>query len=502
MVNAIRQRLIYIVAFGLTIVVFPQLGMAAQLFTDDVAVSTDGEWRTQFQHLLEPDGDSIARPGTVNRAATRLRLAPTVWLNEFVAIESQFDANARWGDGTGPFDLNAQTSPLSLSVGRAALHWQTPIGKVTVGRTGWHWGLGLFDHDGRTDLDRYGVPQNTGAQDMLRVRTAPLGVDSPLYLTVYLRQWFLGDGSGTEYVDNGWSYATAIEGGPENFDYGLLVRFDRHAGPATNLLWSDAYSSWRFWKATAALEAGFRWGRSGGQYLLDTSGSNVARRDAEWLASAGVFKFTFDRTQAGRVIFETSGFEAGLVSGDDLADVFTQSKWGMLTLNSDYKVGLLLLPELWPARRAALAAAAVARGGERERLGSGEDISKQLHETFDARSGQGGLGNVFYVYPGFGLRTDDDLRFRLNFLYARTMVPLPTLFLLDHRGTVLTFDDEYRREREIGFEVDVHLSYPLWGGVSGVLETGFAFPGKVFVNAFGNNAPVAFTLQPRLTVAF
>lgn len=473
---------------------------AGQLFADDIAVAVDGEWRTAFQHILEPDGDKSRRPGTLNDAATRLRLGPTLWLNEFLSIETQFDANARWGSGVAAFDINSQASPFSLAVGRAAMHWQTPIGNLSLGRVGWHWGLGLFEHDGRTDLDRYGVPSGTGAQDMLRLRTAPAGVDTPFFLTVFLRQWFRGVGSSSDFVDNAWSYGAAIEGLSEYIDYGLLARFDRQPTPDTNALWANGYAHWRFWLTTASFEGGLRWGKSDGQYLVDASGLRSGRTNAKWFAGGAAAKWQFERAQTGRVRFETSGFELGILSGDDLQVALLKNKWGMLAANSDYKVGLLLLPQLWPARRASLAAEAVVRA--RERLPSSQAISDRLQETYNARSGFGGIANVFYAYPGFGLRTDDDLRFRLNFLYARSVWALPTLAVLDSQGTAQIFDDEYRRERELGFEIDTHLSYPLWGGVSGVFEAGLAFPGAAFVNAAGQGAPVAFTLLPRLTVSF
>ena len=469
---------------------------AGPLFSDDDAVQLHGQFRTLYDYSREPDADASVAPGRVHQVSTRLRLQPTLWLNEFVSIESMVDADGLWGENQDAYNFSGQATGVRFTVGRAALHWQTPVGKISVGRVGWNWGLGLFDNDGRSDPDRYGVAQATGAQDMLRVRLAPLGLNKPLVTTLFMRQ-FAGSDVGSPFRDrNGWSLGGAAEGTFDFGNIGALMRVDRFRRGSSNFLWADTYAQARLGVFGIAYEAALRWGRSQKEVLIDSTGLQTAATKTKRLAAGGVIRMLLTGVHKGKVSFETTGLEAGVLSGDDPAKVLTQTRWQRLSINPEYHVGLLLLQRLWPARRNALAAAAVART-----LGRLPGQQAGLNDTYNERISNG-AGNLWYLFPGLGLRTDDDLRFRLNILYARSIVAEQTLFVLDTNGTTQTIDDTLRSERNQGFEFDTHISYPMWGGVRLVLEAGVALPQNIYRNAADKRAPTAFTVQPRLTVDF
>lgn len=483
-------------AAGIAVVTLPRAVIAATLFRDDVAVELSGEFRVLYSHILEPDADEDLRPGTINRVEPQLRLEPTLWLNEFVALDARIHADAIWGTGVDPLNVDDTVRGYDIALARLGLRWQTPLGLVEIGRVGWHWGLGLLLHDGRSDIDRYGVVTATGAQDMLRLTVAPAGIHKPLKLTIFMRQYFSGRDSTTPYLDNGWSYGAALHGEPGVWTYGVLLRYDRHRDAGTDFLTGDVYLRWLPGVLALAAEGIGRWGNSDDVLLATNGFAAVQPTFAQWGAAGGVLRLTTPGWRAKAVVFETTGLETGAMMGDNVADVFTDRTWRGLNANPSYKVGLLLFPQLWQARQAALGERLTDAYAARF-AGNAEAFAR----AYAARVGSG-ITNAWYIYPGFGLKTDDGLRFRLNALYARSISPLPTLNVADDRGTSQAVDDLFARESNLGFEVDVHLSYPLWGNVSLLLESGIAFPGAAFRNAAGNDAPVSFILAPRLTATF
>ncbi len=471
----------------------------ASLFSDDVAVAVDGDFYVQFQHQLEPDGDGTQRPGTINRAAAELAARPSLILNEFVRIDSGLTVGGQtspWGQSSNRYAYDGEAASLGFSIDILGLHWETPAGVIDAGRVPWHWGLGVFENDARFELDRYGLPSGSGTQDMFRLRVAPLGVNVPLETTVFLRSWFNGRASDSDFVDNGWSYGVAAEGTPDLVDYGWLIRYDRHRGGGTNLLWTDAYNSWKFNAGVLEYEGAFRFGRTDDLPLVAPNGLRVSEDDAEWLGWGVVGRYLLRGVRKGKVSFETSGIEVGAFSGDEIAGAVEDGDWDGLYADPDFRVGLLLYPQVWNYRRQAFRQQLINAWGDR--LGAS---AEQLGLTYDNRVGQG-IGNSIYVNPGIGLRTDSDLRFRLNFLYARAIAAVSTLEVIDDGGTTQRSDDRYADGKSLGFEIDTHLSYPLWGGIYGVLEAGIAFPGSAFDNALGGDAKTSFILAPRLTAEF
>ncbi|RMF17701.1 MAG: hypothetical protein D6761_03810 [Candidatus Dadabacteria bacterium] len=483
-----------IFALLLAAALWPAMAGAASLFADDIAVGVDGEWRNWFEYAVEPDGDPVERPETVNVAQSRLRLAPELLVNEFVRIETQIDAIASWGQGTGPFDVAAEGADATLRIGRAALHWQTPIGAISVGRVGWHWGLGLFDHDGRTDLDRPGLQHGTGAADMLLLRAAPLGVDEPMTVSVFVRQWYFGD-RGLGYVSDGWSYGAAVEYEGDTRG-GLQLRADRQRDAGLRQLWADGYGIVPMGSLALRAEAAVRFGKADEVPRIDATGLSLSEQPAQWFGGAAIARLSLEQVRAGKVSFRPTALEGGAISGGAFNDVLTRKSWGWVSLNPDYRIGLLLFEQLWRARQAALADALLDRAVVR--LGTGRET---LAQTLDGRIGEG-PGNAWYLAPTFGIETDDQLRFRLGAVWARAFWPVPTLELLDDRGTAQPLDDIYGSGRNYGAEINLHLSYPLWGGVVGVIESAVAFPGNIFTNSAGRRGDTAFSLMPRLTVSF
>lgn len=467
-----------------------------RLFADEVALSVHGEGTVGFLHEVEPDADGTVRPGTRNILASRFRLEPELWINEFVQIRTGFLATARFGDGGAAGRPDGESPPVDLALSTLDLRWQTPAGTFTAGRSRWHWGLGLFEHDGRMDLDRYGIPEGTGARDQLTLNLRPLGLAKPLDLILLARQWHDGERSPDAFADAGWSVGAGVLGRPETLEWGALLRYDTHPDAGLRLMWVDGYLDWRPGKVRLAAELAGRYGRADNWTRIDLTTRTATNPRTDWWGAGGVLQFDIPEVRAGSVRFAGTGFEFGYLSGDALDGSFEDARWTMLAADTDYRVGMLLLPRLWPHRRDRIAADQAAAAAS---FTGGDPV--ELRRELDTRWGEG-MGNVLYVYPGFGLRTDGDLRFRLNALYARTARRMPTLEVADSRGTAEPIDDLFVEGRDLGFELNTHLSAPLWGRVFGVLEAGVAFPGNAFRGVQGQAAPTAFAIAPRLTVLF
>ncbi len=146
-----------------------------------VDFSTHGYYRTRVVGLedmdLQTPNSAIANPndlaGFVTYNQMRLRLEPTLKLNDHLSIQAQFDIldNVLYGTentkelnvlsplvgtltmpaGAGSFWMTGAEAgdQKSINIRRVWADILTPIGKFRLGRQPSHWGLGIFQNDGR-----------------------------------------------------------------------------------------------------------------------------------------------------------------------------------------------------------------------------------------------------------------------------------------------------------------------------------------------------------------
>lgn len=139
--------------------------------------SSHGYFRTRFNALYnldtqDPSSFSNDRFGLIQYNQMRLRLEPTLKVNDNLSLHTQFDIldNTVFGSSNtvqlqiqdptvGTITLPAGAGSLSLvggqagvngsiNVRRAYMDIQTAFGKLRVGRQPSHWGLGIFQNDG------------------------------------------------------------------------------------------------------------------------------------------------------------------------------------------------------------------------------------------------------------------------------------------------------------------------------------------------------------------
>jgi uncharacterized protein (TIGR04551 family) len=142
-----------------------------------VDFSAHGYYRTRFQGLYELDTQKPStanndRFGLISYGQMRLRVDPTLKVNDYLSLHSQFDIldNITFGSSqtqelqlhdpiVGTVTLPAGAGSLSfvggaagnngsINVRRVWMDIMSPIGKLRIGRQPAHWGLGIFQHDG------------------------------------------------------------------------------------------------------------------------------------------------------------------------------------------------------------------------------------------------------------------------------------------------------------------------------------------------------------------
>ena len=150
--------------------------------------SSHGYYRTRivgFDNLdLMDDKSSLAhsddRMGFVTYNQMRLRLDPTLKINDFLSIQTEFDIldNVLYGTkdtqelqvlsplvgtltmpaGAGSFWMTGGEAgdQKAINVRRVWADILTPIGKFRIGRQPSHWGLGIFQNDGRDRQSDFG----------------------------------------------------------------------------------------------------------------------------------------------------------------------------------------------------------------------------------------------------------------------------------------------------------------------------------------------------------
>lgn len=469
---------------------------AGFLISHDVAVLHKGEAHATFSHVKGLEG-------TENQLGLRLLWDPHLLLDDFTQVFARLevgDPEFLLGSGGSALTVERISGKIPFSLTALGLKLQTPLGSFQVGRIPFSYGLGVFYNDGRSTLSGYGISHFPGTDDQIRYSFAPLGPLHPLKATLLLRTFAEESRLREGIRKDGIGYGGELSWEEGENRYSLWGDYEVRSTQGTHLGYLDLFLSQRVFFLRILLEAGVRWGSWGGVPGVDLRERTLVVRKLDRVGAGGVLKVVAgEEVKSGETTFAESGLEVGWFSGDRMEEVFTTDRSRWFSAHPNYAVGLLLFSSLWSNRLLALEE--IFSGAYSEVLGGGDPSRSSLRGAFQALV-PSGIGNVFYLFPGFSLNTPDELRFRLHLLYARAVVPVPTLRVTDTRGTASRADDLYQKGREYGFEIDAHLSYPVWGRAYGVLEAGVAFPGDIFTRASGGRAPTAFGIFPRLTIFF
>jgi hypothetical protein len=181
--------------------------------------------------------------------------------------------------------------------------------------------------------------------------------------------------------------------------------------------------------------------------------------------------------------------EGGYTSGDANTNDGAINRF---TADPDYRVGLILFPELlaWSTARAAAIA------GNPELVGETQDGVELLPTN-------GSLAGAGYVYPSVTWAPLNwlDLRFAMVVGQATSDVISP--FETKRRGTPSSYRGGPATNRDLGLELDLGI-YARWDlryvQIRGGLEGAWCRPGRAFDDAEGNRHPDIGMFRTRLTL--
>lgn len=416
----------------LPLLLAPSLAQAAEL-------TWNGGYRARgllFDSLSLSDTNSQAE-GTSNLIDHRLRLQPTWFMNERVALYAQIDAlnlvpwgadpevwtdpvtgdptDLAWSDTVqAPLTEEGAASPTAIQVTRAWGEVYTGIGRLRFGRVPLQWGAGLYLNDGLAPDAEYG-----DTADRIQL-TSRAGLLYMLFAWDVQYEGYLNDPDDMQSASVGLAYQSELAG------VGLLNRYRYQPSQSYNAYTGDL---WFFADLGPARVEGEVAAVLGSGDLQD--GANNVRIGA--VGALLKAEVAVDRY--------SGGIEGGVATGDADPD---DSSLKTFSFDRDYNVSLLLFEEPLPTL-AAQSSNATNEGRDYDAILTGE-----------------GIRNALFVRPHFGYRFLPHLQGELSVLAARA-AKLPE-----------------GQSAGYGTEVDLNLQYTPYEHFYARSTLGVLFPGKYF----------------------
>jgi len=406
----------------------------------------DGYYRFQAALLddLSLDRDSETADGTRAWMSHRLLLRPHLRFSSNVHVFMDIDVMDAMAFGNGPEVLSAlgavqesgeafdEPLPLSesqipgadyresLFVRRAWAELYTPYVDIKVGRMGNHWGMGLFANDGNGKLSRYG-----DTVDRIMVSTSRL---DPVRLN------FAFDTRAEGFINrDDDTHSFMLSGGylSEVHQLGAYLRWTRQPSNSFNVIHADIYAATQLGPLSLQLEALLLWGKA--------PNTDIGVEDLNILAGGGALdaKLAIDPFEVG--------LQIGVASGDSNP---SDSTWNTLRFDRDHDVGMILFETAMPQLS----------------VGEFANSENQNIDTSQALVGNS-VANAFYLKPEFHISPRKDLVAGVSFVAAFPLVPE-------------AFGED--APNFYGAEIDLDLTYTLYGNFEIAGELGVFLPGPVF----------------------
>jgi hypothetical protein len=371
------------------------------------------------------------------------------------------------------------------------LEWNTGIGILRLGQMGSYWGMGLLANDGdHADDYLFGDHRFGDLVERLVFVTKPFynSTQNPIR---ELAMFLGGDivyNDGIANLSEG-DLAWQIVGGllwrldPDRA-LGLYVAYRNQTnddGDELTVTAIDFYGEWAL--RLAHLIYGYAETELVGVIGHTNAAPNLGNietdvRQLGWAMRVGV------RLDRYGLDFRVEG---GYTSGDaNTNDAYINR----FTADPDYRVGLILFPELlgWSTARAASIA------GNERLVGEAQDGVELLPTN-------GSVAGAGYVYPSITWRPLDWLDVRFAMLVAQATSDVISPFETKRRGTPSSYRGASATNRDLGLELDlgVYLRGDLrYVQIRGGLEGAWCRPGHAFDDAEGNRLPDIGMLRARL----
>lgn len=357
---------------------------------------------------------------------------------------------------------------------RAVLEWQSPIGLLRVGHTTNSWGYGILANTGENELD-FDDQRLGDLVERIAFATKPFGAHSNLVTAVAFDVVYRDSNSSLVDGDVGLNAIGSVFWQQRNAFLGFFGTY-RHQrdrdGDRINVAALDLHGRLEhsFPTAPVRIHAGFEAVTLLGQ-------TNRVRPDArpegvDIVSVGGLLRLGVEHRDRKFGFMLDSGF----ASGDNDTNDGTLRQH---TLHPDFRVGMVLFPEVMGA----LSARNADRAADPARVG-------QAPAGTDNLPTNGAVQNAVYVWPRVYFRPIPNLTFRLGLLYARTVADFSAPFLTFRAGGVSrTPFDAAGTSHDLGLEIQAGVRYthelPKGFAVHAGLEWGHLFPGAAFNDAAG-----------------
>jgi hypothetical protein len=454
-----------------------------------------------------------ARDGLNKILDHRLRIRPTLAVSKSVDIVANVDilAGQLAGDTTNasadillvPRHEKRFTSRSTLR--ELYLEWHAPVGNLRVGQMHSHWGLGLVANNGEDDLEAFADSMLGDRVERIQWTMKPGAFfdDSlfakNLYLSLAADLVFSDDHASLIDGDLAWQGVGALYWNgnviEEKYDMftGVYIAYRNQKYANKDRLEVMAFDA--FTSHSVAL------GSAGVRLNVAAEGAlQVGKTDAFLgeRAKKGVDVLAWGLAARAEVEVPKyriiPGLELGLASGDaDREDGLSRA----FSFDPDYKVGMILFPELlgrttaWSAHRV-----------------TDPSLQGRPSKGYDLAITNGAVTNAFYLYPRIKITAAKGLDIRVAFLWARALAYVSDPF--NSNITLGGYPVGYRGgkpSKDIGYEIDAGISYTtpkVWGPFAFRigLQGGLARPGAAFNDAFGDSLGSIYKIRALLDLTF
>lgn len=359
----------------------------------------------------------------------------------------------------------------------------TMIGRISGGRTTNSWGLGILAQNAEDDDPlQFGFKRTGHYVTRLSFATVPAAwfmgdralADAPLTIG-FAYDWLVrddrmsvddGDSGNNIIATLGW-FAKDLRLG----FFGVRRTQENDDGLTTKAWVADIYGMGRFeldgWRIQLATEWAFVFGET------ETFRSYANPDSVDIRQLGGVVRF-----DVAKELF-LARLEGGYAGGDSRPSDDTLYA---MTFASDYRVGLVLFPEV--LRRTTAVAAYNAQDPR---------FTGEPPVGFDDIPSRGGVTQAMYINAVVGIQPMSNLTVLAGALFARTPEDAVDVYRTNLAGGTPTGPRGAVSETSLGVELDMAIRYrqPLGAGLSlmGQFAGGVLFPGGVFDDAEGNAAP-------------
>ncbi len=484
-------------------------------------IAIPGEWQLRFVTLSNiplATTPGQTQPNTLGQNAYLemwFRFRPEISIGNSFRIVSQFDV-ARGilvGDSTQQVELSRDARSTELSpfpLGAFDLRWlfleyNSPIGLIRAGQQGSHWGLGIVANDGN-HAQVFGDYRLGDVSERIAFATRPFGRNSDFVVAL------AGDLVYRDRLARLMPYDVAVTHGAGEPSQMVTLGGDTVWQGILSLFYQDhlcstdcerkrigLYGVYRDWTnrlpgrehdflraGVVDLYAHWEWPTpdggakifAGGEFVGIFGRTNFARNaefaEQDIVQFGGAVEVGVERAQRFRV-----NLSGGYASGDSNPLDGAQRR---MTFNPDYRVGLIMFPELmaWQTARAAT-------------IGIDNRVLGRPTPGADLIPTSGGVANAVYFNPTAIVNFNRWIDARAGVVVGASTTDYVDPTQPNLYGSAANYRGGNPRARDLGIELDLGLMarYPLGAGLflNGGVQGGVMFPGHAFDNGVGESMP-------------